>query len=105
MEQNWQLRDWMKKYELPGGYRTRCPGYGDANRIIQIVTNLITNAITYSPENTTVSIRLKENETHGIIEIEDQGIGIEKHEIARVFERFYRVDRARSRNSGGTGLA
>ncbi|MFL1996452.1 two-component system histidine kinase PnpS [Lysinibacillus sp.] len=77
---------------------------GDANRIIQIVTNLITNAITYSPENTTVSIRLKENETYGIIEIEDQGIGIEKHEIARVFERFYRVDRARSRNSGGTGL-
>ncbi|KOS64785.1 PAS domain S-box protein [Lysinibacillus agricola] len=77
---------------------------GDANRIIQIVTNLITNAITYSPENTTVTIRLKENETYGIIEIEDQGIGIEKHEIARVFERFYRVDRARSRNSGGTGL-
>ncbi|MGE7999892.1 two-component system histidine kinase PnpS [Lysinibacillus sp. NPDC093190] len=77
---------------------------GDANRIIQIVTNLITNAITYSPENTTVTIRLKENETYGILEIEDQGIGIEKHEIARVFERFYRVDRARSRNSGGTGL-
>lgn len=77
---------------------------GDANRIIQIVTNLITNAITYSPENTIVTIRLTENETYGIIEIEDQGIGIEKHEIARVFERFYRVDRARSRNSGGTGL-
>lgn len=77
---------------------------GDANRIIQIVTNLITNAITYSPENTTVTIRLKENDKYGIIEIEDQGIGIEKHEIARVFERFYRVDRARSRNSGGTGL-
>ncbi|MGE7113290.1 two-component system histidine kinase PnpS [Lysinibacillus sp. NPDC047702] len=77
---------------------------GDANRIIQIVTNLITNAITYSPENTTVTIRLKENAKYGIIEIEDQGIGIEKHEIARVFERFYRVDRARSRNSGGTGL-
>jgi len=77
---------------------------GDANRIIQIVTNLITNAITYSPEKTTVTIRLKENETYGILEIEDQGIGIEKHEIARVFERFYRVDRARSRNSGGTGL-
>lgn len=77
---------------------------GDANRIIQIVTNLITNAITYSPENTIVTIRLKENETYGILEIEDQGIGIEKHEIARVFERFYRVDRARSRNSGGTGL-
>ncbi|MGE7092092.1 two-component system histidine kinase PnpS [Lysinibacillus sp. NPDC048646] len=77
---------------------------GDANRIIQIVMNLITNAITYSPENTTVTIRLKEDETYGILEIEDEGIGIEKHEIARVFERFYRVDRARSRNSGGTGL-
>lgn len=77
---------------------------GDANRIIQIVTNLITNAITYSPENTTVTIRLKENEDYGILEIEDEGIGIEKHEIPRVFERFYRVDRARSRNSGGTGL-
>ena len=77
---------------------------GDANRIIQIVTNLITNAITYSPEDTTVTIRLRENEDYGIFEIEDQGIGIEKQEIPRVFERFYRVDRARSRNSGGTGL-
>lgn len=77
---------------------------GDANRIIQIVTNLITNAITYSPEDTTVTIRLKENEDYGIFEIEDEGIGIEKNEIPRVFERFYRVDRARSRNSGGTGL-
>ncbi|KOS67663.1 histidine kinase [Lysinibacillus contaminans] len=77
---------------------------GDANRIIQIVTNLITNAITYSPEDTVVTIRLKENEEYGILEIEDEGIGIEKNEIPRVFERFYRVDRARSRNSGGTGL-
>lgn len=77
---------------------------GDANRIIQIVTNLITNAITYSPEDTTVTIRLKENTEYGIFEIEDEGIGIEKQEIPRVFERFYRVDRARSRNSGGTGL-
>ena len=78
----------MKKYELPGGYRTRCPGYGDANRIIQIVTNLITNAITYSPENTTVSIRLKENETHGIIEIEDQGIGIENMKLHAFLKDF-----------------
>ena len=77
---------------------------GDANRLIQIVTNLITNAITYSPEDTVITIRLKEDDEYGIIEIEDQGIGIEKSEIPRVFERFYRVDRARSRNSGGTGL-
>lgn len=77
---------------------------GDANRLMQIVTNLITNAITYSPENTVITIRLKEDDDYGIIEVEDQGIGIEKNEIPRVFERFYRVDRARSRNSGGTGL-
>ena len=77
---------------------------GDANRIIQVVTNLITNAITYSLEDTVVTIRLKENDEYGILEIEDQGIGIEKNEIPRIFELFYRVDRARSRNSGGTGL-
>lgn len=77
---------------------------GDANRLMQVVTNLITNAINYSPEDTTVTIRLSENETYGILEIEDEGIGIEEKEIPRLFERFYRVDRARSRNSGGTGL-
>ncbi len=76
----------------------------DANRLIQIFTNLISNAIMYSPEGTTVTIRIKETDEYGIVEVEDQGIGIEKSEIARVFERFYRVDRARSRNSGGTGL-
>lgn len=77
---------------------------GDPNRLMQIFTNLIANAINYSPENTTVSIRLYEDDDYGVVEIADQGIGIEAAEIPRVFERFYRVDRARSRNSGGTGL-
>ena len=77
---------------------------GDANRLIQVFTNLIANSITYSPENTVVTLRIKENENYGIVEVEDQGIGIEKSEIPRIFERFYRVDKARSRNSGGTGL-
>ncbi|MCP1145549.1 ATP-binding protein [Lysinibacillus endophyticus] len=77
---------------------------GDFNRLIQVFTNLITNAITYSPENTTISLRIKQSDRFGIIEVEDQGIGIAKNEIARIFERFYRVDKARSRNSGGTGL-
>lgn len=76
----------------------------DSNRLIQIFTNLITNSITYSPEKTTITLRIKENDEFGIVEVEDQGIGIEKSEIARIFERFYRVDKARSRNSGGTGL-
>lgn len=77
---------------------------GDANRLMQIFTNLITNAITYSPEDTTITLRIKNTDEYGIVEVEDQGIGIEKTEIARIFERFYRVDKARSRNSGGTGL-
>ena len=77
---------------------------GDMNRLIQVVMNLITNAITYSPENTTVHLSLHESDTHGIIIIRDEGIGMNKKEIPRIFERFYRIDRARSRNSGGTGL-
>lgn len=77
---------------------------GDLNRLIQVVMNLLTNAITYSPEKTSVHLRLQETETHGIISIRDEGIGIDVNEIPRIFERFYRVDRARSRNSGGTGL-
>lgn len=77
---------------------------GDVNRLMQIFTNLINNAIAYSKEGTTVSLRISANEEYGIFEVKDEGIGIEKAEIARIFERFYRVDRARSRNSGGTGL-
>ena len=77
---------------------------GDPNRLMQIFTNLIANAINYSPENTTVTIRVYEEGNFGVVEVEDEGIGIEQAEIPRIFERFYRVDRARSRNSGGTGL-
>ena len=77
---------------------------GDANRLIQIFTNLINNAISYSKEDTTITLKISVTEQYGIVEVNDQGIGIEKNEISRVFERFYRVDRARSRNSGGTGL-
>lgn len=77
---------------------------GDVNRLMQIFTNLINNAIAYSKEETTITLRISANEQYGIFEVKDQGIGIEKAEISRIFERFYRVDRARSRNSGGTGL-
>ena len=77
---------------------------GDRNRLIQIFTNLIANSITYSQEKTTITIRIKKSDEYGIIEVEDEGIGIEENELNRIFERFYRVDKARSRNSGGTGL-
>lgn len=77
---------------------------GDANRLMQVIVNLLFNAINYSPEGTTVTLALSETDKYGVLEVRDEGIGLAKEEIPRVFERFYRVDRARSRNSGGTGL-
>jgi two-component system phosphate regulon sensor histidine kinase PhoR len=77
---------------------------GDANRLIQVIMNLLVNAVTYSSNNTEIAIRLFVKDDQAVIQVEDQGIGIESSEIGRLFERFYRVDRARSRNSGGTGL-
>lgn len=77
---------------------------GDANRLIQIIMNLLVNAITYSKPQKTIDITVGQVDGYGFVEVADQGIGMEKEEIPRVFERFYRVDRARSRNSGGTGL-
>lgn len=78
--------------------------HGDANRLIQVMTNLLINAVTYSSSQTTISIRMFKKEEKAVIQVIDQGIGMEQSEIGRIFERFYRVDRARSRNSGGTGL-
>lgn len=77
---------------------------GDPDRLLQVMMNLLINAITYSSSETSITVKLYEKEKHAVIEVEDQGIGIEASEIERLFERFYRVDRARSRNSGGTGL-
>jgi two-component system, OmpR family, phosphate regulon sensor histidine kinase PhoR len=77
---------------------------GEVNRLIQIFTNLINNAIMYSPEESALTINAYEQNQFGVVEVIDEGIGIEKADLARVFERFYRVDTARSRNSGGTGL-
>ncbi|MBO2536906.1 MULTISPECIES: two-component system histidine kinase PnpS [Rummeliibacillus] len=77
---------------------------GDPNRLVQIVMNLVINAINYSPEQTKITVHLFEKDQTAILEISDEGIGISEEEIPRVFERFYRVNRDRSRNSGGTGL-
>lgn len=76
----------------------------DPHRIKQILINLVNNAIVYTPEEGKIIVRIKEQNETVLLEVEDTGIGMSKKEIPRVFERFYRVDRARSRNSGGTGL-
>ncbi|WP_409251601.1 two-component system histidine kinase PnpS [Bacillus sp. SCS-153A] len=76
----------------------------DSLRIKQIFINLIGNAITYTPAGGKVTITLKQSESTVEVEVRDNGIGIDEKEIPRIFERFYRVDKARSRDSGGTGL-
>lgn len=76
----------------------------DLNRLKQILANLVNNAIVYTPEKGKVIVRIYKEGDNAVIEVQDNGIGIPEDEQARIFERFYRVDKARSRNSGGTGL-
>ncbi|WP_335872246.1 two-component system histidine kinase PnpS [Bacillus sp. 2205SS5-2] len=77
---------------------------GDAPRLKQILINLISNGISYTPEKGRVSIGIVSENEEVNITVQDTGVGMERSEIPRIFERFYRVDKARSRNSGGTGL-
>ncbi|WP_394218000.1 two-component system histidine kinase PnpS [Halobacillus trueperi] len=77
---------------------------GDSSRLKQVFMNLLTNAINYSGDEGEVTLEFQETENHVTIKISDNGVGIPEEEISRIFERFYRVDKARSRNSGGTGL-
>ena len=76
----------------------------DPSRINQVFVNILSNAIKYSEENSDIEINAEENDNYYTIRIKDNGIGIPKEDIQRVFERFYRVDKARSRTMGGTGL-
>jgi len=90
--------------ELAIGGDTGAKVYGDEALLVVAVHNLISNAIAYSPPSGRVGIGVKR--AGGIVEITitDQGIGIPEEERDRIFERFYRVDQARSRHTGGTGL-
>ena len=78
--------------------------FGDRDQLLMAIHNLIENAINYSPENTKVSISTTIEGGIVTISIADQGLGIPESDLERIFERFYRVDPARSRETGGTGL-
>ncbi|MBC2682323.1 sensor histidine kinase [Corynebacterium anserum] len=78
--------------------------HGDKALLVTSVTNLVTNAINYSPAGTSVSISREMTENQAIVRVTDRGIGIAPEDQKRLFERFFRVDKARSRNTGGTGL-
>lgn len=76
----------------------------EPSKLKQVMINLLSNAINYSPEDAEVTVKAYLKADECIVEIIDQGIGIAPEETTRIFERFYRVDKARSRDSGGTGL-
>jgi len=78
--------------------------YGDHGQLLTALRNLITNAIAYSPSHTRVAVSVRSTESIVEISVKDQGIGIPVNDLDRIFERFYRVDPARSRVTGGTGL-
>lgn len=77
---------------------------GDRGRIEQVIVNIIGNAIKYTPEGGKVEVSGSSDEDNAYIKVKDNGIGIPKADIPHLFERFYRVDKARSRSAGGTGL-
>jgi len=81
-----------------------CNISGSRDQIEQVVVNLVDNAIKYTPEGGKVSVESKSTNGTVTVDVRDTGIGIMEGDLPRVFERFYRVDKARSRDSGGTGL-
>lgn len=76
----------------------------DQDRLTQIIDNILNNAIKYSPDGGNITVRLMITHNEALLSIQDQGLGIPQKAIPHIFERFYRVDKARSREQGGTGL-
>jgi two-component system sensor histidine kinase SenX3 len=77
---------------------------GDRRQLVSALYNLLDNAVKYSDEGDEVEVRAISEGTNVVLQVQDHGIGIPKADLERVFERFYRVDQARSRTTGGTGL-
>ncbi len=82
----------------------RVPVFADTSKILQVFENLIENAIKYSPDNSLIEVGTRVDHEHVVSWVRDNGVGIAAEDLSRVFERFYRVDKGRSREKGGTGL-
>ena len=86
------------------GLPTESVVMGERRQLVRALANLIDNAVRYSDDDARVTVTVEEIGSGVAIRVQDQGVGIPRAELERVFERFYRVDRARSRETGGTGL-
>jgi len=93
-----------KRIDIVRDLPHRIKVFADEEQATAALRNLLTNAIRYSPPHTKVTVIAREVDGYTEIAVEDQGIGIEPSQQARIFERFHRVDPARSRQTGGTGL-
>lgn len=94
-----------KKYELIRDYPITSVWIEiDTDKMTQVIDNILNNAIKYSPDGGNITVSMKTTEDQMILSISDQGLGIPKQDLPRIFDRFYRVDKARSRAQGGTGL-
>ena len=97
--------DEEKKYELVRDYPITSIWIEiDTDKMTQVIDNILNNAIKYSPDGGKITVTMKTTDDQMILSISDQGLGIPKQDLPRIFDRFYRVDRARSRSQGGTGL-
>ena len=98
-------QDDEKKYELVRDYPINSVWIEiDTDKMTQVIDNILNNAIKYSPDGGKITVSMKTTDDQMILSIKDQGLGIPKQDLPKIFDRLYRVDRARSRAQGGTGL-
>ena len=100
-----RAQDEEKKYELVRDYPITSVWIEiDTDKMTQVIDNILNNAIKYSPDGGKITVSMKTTDDQMILSISDQGLGIPKEDLPKIFDRFYRVDKARSRAQGGTGL-
>lgn len=98
------IQKFKVKLEFEKNYNKPIKVKADRKRITEVLSNLIVNSIKYGKVNGKTKVGFVDNEDTILIEVSDNGIGIDEEDLPRIFERFYRVDKSRSRDSGGTGL-
>ena len=100
-----RAQDEEKKYEIIRDYPITSVWIEiDTDKMTQVIDNILNNAIKYSPDGGKITVSMKTTDDQMILSISDQGLGIPKEDLPKIFDRFYRVDKARSRAQGGTGL-